>query len=343
MKLNTLFFLTIFNLLNLCNGQNPYQKSNTGLYTIGDTVNELGKNIMVVHQDIKNVYWFGSWDTGIYKYDGKVIINYTTKDGLPNNRVDEIKEDKFGNIFINTSGGICQFAGQNFKPLDAVDWPEWKFSSDDLWFRNPTESNYVFRYDGTYLQKLQIPSNPKFSNSFEIYSIYSDSKGSVWFGTNPVGVCRYNGKAFQWISEEDVTEFRNEGANGVRSITEDQNGDFWFNTEYRYGVYDSTTLKSNKFYTRHKSIGNLDGKSDSNLDEYLSVVRDKNSNLWFVTYRNGVWKYDGSKVTHFSVQDNSKDITLFSIYEDNNGGLWLGTPENGTFKFNGISFEKFKL
>jgi len=127
----------------------------------------------------------------------------------------------------------------------------------------------------------------------------------------------------------------------VRSITEDKNGDFWFNTEYRYSVYGSTTLKSNEFYTRRESIGGLDGKKDSNLDEYLSTVRDGKNNLWFVTYRNGVWKYDGTNITHYTVQDNSKDITLFSIYKDNNGDLWLGTHENGAFKFNGTSFEKF--
>jgi ligand-binding sensor domain-containing protein len=139
-----------------------------------------------------------------------------------------------------------------------------------------------------------------------------------------------------------VTEFRNEGANGVRSITEDKNGDFWFNTEKRYSIYDIITLKSNKFYTRRESIGSLDGKNTSGLNEYLSTVRDNENNLWFVTYRSGVWKYDGIKITHFSVQANSKDITLFSIYKDNNGDLWLGTEENGAYKFNGKTFEKFK-
>jgi len=78
------------------------------------------------------------------------------------------------------------------------------------------------------------------------------------------------------------------------------------------------------------------------LDEYLSTVRDNNNNLWFVTYRSGVWKYDGTKITHYVVQENSKDITLFSIYKDNNGVLWLGTHENGAFKFNGTTFEKFR-
>ena len=138
-----------------------------------------------------------------------------------------------------------------------------------------------------------------------------------------------------------MTEFRNEGANGVRSITEDKNGDFWFNTEYRYSIYDSITLMSNKFYKRHESIGSLDGKSDSNLDEYLSTVRDSNGNLWFVTYRDGVWKYDGKKITQYIVKEQSKSINLFSIYKDNNGDLWLGTPENGVWKYNGNTFLKF--
>jgi ligand-binding sensor domain-containing protein len=63
--------------------------------------------------------------------------------------------------------------------------------------------------------------------------------------------------------------------------------------------------------------------------------------LWFVTYRNGVWKYDGTIVTHYPVQKDAKDITIFSIYKDTNGVLWLGTHENGAFKFNGTTFEKF--
>ncbi|MEZ4799753.1 MAG: two-component regulator propeller domain-containing protein [Flavobacteriales bacterium] len=96
-------------------------------------------------------------------------------------------------------------------------------------------------------------------------------------------------------------------------------------------------------YTRHKSIGGLDGKVDSNLDEYLSTVKDNDDNLWFVTYRDGVWKYDGTNITHYVVKDNAEEITLFSIYKDNKGDLWLGTHEHGAYKFNGSEFVKFTM
>ncbi|WP_236641989.1 two-component regulator propeller domain-containing protein [Dokdonia sinensis] len=64
--------------------------------------------------------------------------------------------------------------------------------------------------------------------------------------------------------------------------------------------------------------------------------------MWFATYRDGVWKYDGIKITQYSIKEKSKQIALFSIYKDNKGDLWLGTHENGAYKFNGTTFEKFK-
>lgn len=347
MKLTIILYLSILALLTSCKGQTFNSKNNNHfkeILTKGDTVMELGSNIMVVYQDNKNIYWFGSWETGVYRYDGKTLINFTTNHGLPNNRVDEIKEDKSGNIYFTScypNSTISKFDGNTFTTLSPISSNDWKLQSDDLWFRHTYQTEKVYRYDGTTLYELQLPKPAKHSNPFEIYSIYKDKKGNIWFGTNPVGVCRYNGKLFEWITEEDVTEFRNEGANGVRSITEDKNDDFWFNTEYRYSVYDSTILKSKKFYSRHESIGGLDGKKDSNLDEYLSVVKDDNNNLWFVTYRDGAWKYDGTKITHYPVQINSIDITLFSIFKDNYGDLWIGTHENGAYKFNGTTFVKF--
>ncbi len=81
MRLNILLFLSTITLLTSCNGQTSNQKKNTDQFIKGDTVKELGKSIMVIYQDKKNTYWFGSWETGVYRYDGKTLINYTTKHG----------------------------------------------------------------------------------------------------------------------------------------------------------------------------------------------------------------------------------------------------------------------
>ena len=93
-KLNLITFFNILVLLTSCNGQTTERKIKTENILEGDKVTELGKSIMVIHQDKKNDYWFGSWETGVYKYDGKELVNYTTKHGLLNNRIDEIKEEQ---------------------------------------------------------------------------------------------------------------------------------------------------------------------------------------------------------------------------------------------------------
>ena len=339
-----LLLLSILTLLISCSGQTADQKSSNEQSVMGDTVQAPGNSIMVIYQDKKGVYWFGSWETGVYRYDGKSLVHYTTEHGLPNNSIDEIKEDGSGNMYFTScapKSTIVSFDGNTFTKLSPVLDNAWKHQPGDLWFRHAYQMEKVYRFDGDTLHVLTLPKPPQLSVPFEIYSIYQDRKRNIWFGANPVGVCRYDGNSFDWITEEDVTEFRDEGANGVRSVLEDPNGDFWFNTEYRYSVYDSATLASNRFYTRHESIGGLDGKEDSALDEYLSSVTDNNGDLWFVTYRDGVWKYDGTDITHYPVQENGKDITLFSIYKDNQGDLWLGTHENGVFRFNGNTFERF--
>lgn len=346
MKLNAFPLLSILITLTSCSGQTSTKsiiadKLNESIAK-GDTVKELGNNIMLVYQDKKNNYWFGSWEDGLYRYDGKTIIHFTTKNGLPHNRIEEIKEDKAGNIYVNTSKGISKFDGQNFTTLSVANSDnEWKLEPNDLWFRQGCDSGFVYRYDGNSLYKLQSPQHSKYSDSYAVYSIYKDSKGNVWFGTNPLGVFRYNGKSVDWITESDVTELHDGPANGVRSIIEDKDGYFWFNSMYRYKVYGNNTDRQT-FYSREKSIGSLDGKTNGNLNEYLSITKDNNNELWIATYTDGIWHYDGKEIIYYPVKSGTKDITVFSIYKDNAGHMWLGTHENGVYKFNGQTFERFK-
>ena len=355
-------FFTI-TLLTSCSGKNNRLSNNseqsTKLFAKGDTVKMLGDNIMVIYQDTKNNYWFGSWEDGLYKYNGHIIMHFTTQHGLLSNRIEEIKEDKWGNVYFNTSGGIMLFNGEDFVALRETFGigSDWKLNPDDLWFKNSDYSGYVYRYDGNNLHKLKFPKNKvgedymlKHPNNaaspYAVYCIYKDSKGNIWFGTAQLGACRYNGKSFDWILEPDVTELHNEPANGVRSIAEDKDGYFWFNTEYKYQIYNNSasiisSTSDTTFYDRIKSIGCLDGKKDGVLKEYLSITKDNKNDLWITTYRHGVWRYDGIKITHYPIQSNSKNIELFFIYKDGKGEIWLGTHQNGAFKFDGQTFKKF--
>lgn len=360
MALNTFLLFSLLASFTLC------RAGNTSQVVLGDTVSELDKGILVIFQDRSNNYWFGSNGQGVYRYEGKTIIHFTTKHGLCSNQIRDIQEDKSGNIYFTTFEGISKFDGQRFTkliPTKAI-FPtnEWKLQPDDLWFKGTSGDRGTYRYDGKMLYHLKFPKHyledefyakhPNVSYSpYDVYTIYKDRKEHIWFGTSNFGLCRYDGKSVKWLYEKELTETPSGGSFGIRSILEDKDGKFWIcNTRYRYTIdppatpagYGNDKGKNLINYKREKGIDGIKTAAGEDLVYYMSIVEDNKQGLWMVTYDTGVWHYDGKNITYHPVKEGSKDITLFSIYKDRQGDLWLGTHKTGVYKFNGKAFEKFR-
>lgn len=323
----------------------------------GDTVSALDKSAWVIFQAKNNNYWFASDGRGAFRYDGKTITNYTTKHGLPNNRIRDFHEDKSGNIFITTLDGISKFDGKTFTTLTPVDTDDWKLAPDDLWFKGDSLYPGPHRYDGTTLYRLKFPKNPRqddyhaknpngVASPYGVYTIYKDSKGHIWFGTAALGVCRYDGKSFDWLYEEQLTYPPSGGSFGIRSIIEDKDAKFWIcNTKHRYDIAPPDQASRTPgliSYTRETGIDNIVSADASGWIYYLSIIKH-NDEIWMATYSEGVLRYDGKALTRYPVLEDGKPVTTFSIYKDNQGTLWLGTHEAGPYRFNGTAFEKVKL
>ena len=352
-------------MLTSCNGQTTSQNGNEALKNYkttiakGDTVSALDKTIWIIFQDQNNHYWFGSNGQGVYRYDGKTILHFSTKDGLLNDSIRGINEDKSGNVFIASLGGINKFDGQRFTTLPILESTDWKLDSNDLWFSilGKTGENGPYRYDGKSLYHLKFPKHyledeyyKNFPNMpwspYEVYTIYKDSKGNIWFGTSNFGICRFDGKSLSWMYEEHLTLIEGGGSFGIRSIIKDKQGKFWFcNTSYRYNILPVSSTGQDKIlinYNREKGIENLKEPQGKGKIYFMSAIEDNNGDMWMATYNKGVWRYDGKNTTHYSVKDGANEITLFSICKDKQGNIWLGTHEAGVYKFNSKTFEKFK-
>jgi ligand-binding sensor domain-containing protein len=354
--------LSILIFFTSCKGQNTSQSTKSILndrrsipLAIGDTVKKPGDSLWIVFQDKKNNYWFGSNGQGLYRYDGENTVRYTTKHGLSNDSIRNIQEDKTGNLYFTTRAGISKFDGQAFVTLKATEpghsKNEWKSGADDLWFQG---EKGPYRYDGKTLYALRFPKSDFEENYYlryphtrfnpgEVYSIYKDRKGTVWFGTANLGVGRYDtrlndsagqGNSFTWISEDGLAE------TPVRSIMENHKGNFWFgNSSQGLYRYDGKHLIN---FRKEKGIGNLKDRQASDPVSYNSIAKGIKDELWIATYQAGVWRYDGENVSHYSIKDGDKPVYLISIYKDHQGVLWLGTTDAGVYKFNGKTFERFR-
>ncbi len=375
-KINLIYILLVFGILGsllACKGQNitgSKINSNNMLNsdaTLGSIVDGIEGGVSTIYQDKNGDYWFGGNENGLYKYDGNKLIVFTVDDGLVSHSILGIQEDKFANIFFETQSGISKFDGQKFTTLVIVEINssknEWELNPDDLWFRIGWDNPGPYRFspssdqDGNNsLYQLEFPksdqedifyaSYPNASYSpYGIYAIYKDAKGAVWFGTSSLGLCKYDGTSIEWLYEKHLTDTPEGGSFGIRSIIEDKDGYFWFcNTQNKFKILPSnleynTSIKLE--YSMEKGIGYMNDNDELIYPYYMSITQDNEGDLWMATYDDGVWRYDGNKLTHYPVIKGDEEVTIFSIYKDKSGSLWLASLNAGVLKYNGRKFEKF--
>jgi len=338
-------------MLSSCNGFSQSDESppfNEELH-IGKKVEKLGISVSRIFQDSKNNYWFAH--EGVVKYDGSSLIQFTTEDGLYANRVRDIQEDHLGNIYFDTGEGINKYDGNTIEKLKITDDPvkAKNLNPTDLWFAGNWNTNGVFRYDGKNLYNLKLPKHEQdeeiryqFPNiTYSIYSNYTtfkDNLGNIWMGGSMFGTCRFDGSNFFWVSEREMTEMDPGPSMGVRSIVQNQKGDFYFasnvTSKYRISQVNDETV--------YEKLPGIDTSKEPNADwACISMTMDDNGNYWMAQYEGGVWKYDGESFTHYPILINNHEAELFSITTDRSGVLWLGTHNAGAWKFNGKEFVRF--
>lgn len=337
MALNSITLFFVLTTFVSCNGQNQKvsEHQTQQAITIGDTVSMIGKNIRCIFQDNQNNFWFASDGEGLFKYDGKTILQFTDKNGLCGNSVRLIQKDKEGSVIISTANGVCIFDDKQFSTLQSS---EIKFYTTDL-------SNIVLLFGNYYQDKslhtFQIPQTSKLTKSYSqtpyaVYSSYKDSKGNIWFGTESRGVCKYDGKIFTWLDNEEL-------GLAVRSIFEDKNGNIWIgNNGNGLFRYDGQILTN---FTREHKLENpdfqttLQGK-EGTLARVWAIAEGKNGDLWIGTIDAGLWKYDGKTLTNYTTKDGLTSNSISTIFCDNNGKLWIGV-DNGITIYDGETFTAF--
>lgn len=317
---------------------------------LGETVSELSASIWFIHQDSKGRHWFASPRTGVYRHDGKTLTHFTTKHGLADDRLRGMQEDASGVMYFDTLGGVSRFDGTTFTTLVPVPG-EWKLEPGDLWFKAFQGGPGPQRYDGTRLYQLTFPEHPMekaltaevpnpAASPYEVYTVYRDRRGHMWFGTAARGAYRYDGREHAWLFEDHLTNAPNGGSFGIRSFAEDDAGRLWIcNSRHRFLVEapgaDARGMEQVR-YTREPGFERVQSVFGNVI--YFQAVVNHEGSLWMSTYRDGIWRYDGEKVTRYPVMRAGREVSTFSITKDSDGTLWVGTDENGAYRWNGAEF-----
>jgi ligand-binding sensor domain-containing protein len=318
--------------------------------------------VRAILEDSKGNYWFGSWNEGVSQFDGKRLTYFTMEDGLSDNQIRTIHEDRNGLIWFEGGYGISRYDRQSVTPSTNRDYSSkdrWRVAPGDLWFKGDLQIGFteregspgVYRYDGreiTYLT-FPLPEDRESDSYYSVTDIARGRDGRRWFATygNVVG---YDGKSFTIIDNKSLGLTEETGFLHVRCVFEDSKGRIWIGNN-GIGVFlrdGDTTIN----FTQAKGVGRRDGRSGGNMDpqpgdapdgaaslhRVFSIGEDRDGNIWFGTVEQGAWRYDGESLRRFAEEDGLATKGVMSIYTDSRGDLWLGG--HGVYKFNGESFDR---
>lgn len=300
---------------------------------------EQSRNVHCSLLDKKGNLWFGTTGEGIYKYDGKYFTQFTVDNGLCNNYIYSMLQDKYENIWMGTENGITIFDGQQFICVPDLSstitiWTMMEDQHGTIWLGT---DEGVLCYDGKsftrFLDRKDIVNTEGLSLQ-SIESILEDNTGRIWFGTYfGEGISYFDGQFLQTLVP-NVT-LRSFGYVRVMSMLQDCHGTIWFGTGDGAYTYDGINL--------------VNLAKEEGIDWVYSIVEDSKDNIWLATENasgktdedGGVWRYDGTTFTHFRKQDGLIHNGVFSITEDSSGNLWFGTRNMGLSRFDGTSFTTF--
>ena len=261
------------------------------------------------------------------RYDGRQFLTFTTEDGLANNGVMSVMEDRKGDLWFATWEGVSRYDGKRLVTLEMLSDDNvstvLEDREDNLWFG--IRRGGVVKYDGEQL--LPFTTEDGLAGN-GVLSILEDRKGRLWFGTGG-GVSQYDGERFVSLTVQDGLA---EGH--VESILEDREGYLWFvvppaRAASRYDGKEFVT------FTPEEGLPNY------NL---VPVMEDREGYLWFGTWGGGVSRYDRSTGTEqqfvtFTAEDGLADNRVWSITQDREGYLWFGTWGGGASKYDGRVFQ----
>ncbi len=244
-----------------------------------------------------------------------LIKNVTLQSGLPQNTVRSILQDKKGYLWFCTTTGLNRYDGYDFNPF----------------VENPKDSNSI--------------------SSSNVVTLFEDSKGIFWIGTNDGVLNRYDrttgifnhfdlrlSDKFSATPESGMVDIpvplSRYSENTITSIQEDKEGNLWIGT-WGTGVikFDRKTFRHRRYIEQAKN----EYSYSLYKNNVKSIFIDSDGNVWIASMFDGLKKllYDKLNdkirfVRYTLFNGRYKQVT--SIIEDSGKNLIIGTFDGGLFK-----------
>lgn len=315
--------------------------------------------------DSKNTLWIGS-AMGLYNLKGSVYVRYTKKDGLTDDAIWKIYEDKEHNMWLGSDiSGLSKYRGEKLitynknsgiiaNSVSAIYKAGKKLHLGTVEGLSIIEGKSITNYDRSiWKSNTLVYAIKEYNNQLLIGTTF----GLQVLKKEKFSKIEYKGTNTSWNTIFDVlintddkiivatdagiavvnnnTTVPLEGIDKkvklCRSIYQDTKGVYWIGTDDGLYSFDGkhTTYYPAKQGCTTKSIQHVTGQGNS---VYMATG-------------DGVYVYNGKNFTHITEQQGLSNNDVYSVATDKAGNIWAGTPnaldkitlnKNGTYSIKHI-------
>ena len=327
-------------------------------WKVYNTSNGLSNNhVRVIFEDTNGNIFLGTYGGGVSKYlpqleannyKGTLFQTISSRQGLSNDKVLSIIQDREKNIWIGTYLYLNQYFDEQFEiygnneGLDnSLVWSVIQDTKKKFWLG--TEGGLVEFMPDEIVSSKSDNKNSKSETKFKFThitgktgellntgSLYEDVKGNIWYSDFGKGISRYN------PSSKKIDNYTAEKSglpvNEIYSICGDKDGNIWIGTN-KGGLL--------KFDIRTEKFETFTDKDGIGSNQIYSIFRDSKDRMWFGTLSGNLTMQEGSTFKTFSDKEGYPSKFTLSVTEDKNGNLWFGTFDMGIYKYDGKTFKSY--
>lgn len=241
--------------------------------------------ILSIYVDKAGIFWIGTWGGGINKLDRRTMTfkHYTLADGLPQNEVYGILEDKTGKLWISTNNGLSKFdpkteVFKNYNIHDGLQSNEfnggsyYQSPSGEMFFGGIRGYNAFFPEqirDNPNVPTIVITSFLKYNKVVKLAEPISDMKELVLSYRDRVF-------SFEFSALDFTSPIKNRYAYKMEGLDED-----WVYTDAsrRFATY--TTLAPGEYTFRVKGSNNDGIWNEEGVSLMIRIIPPLWKTWWF--------------------------------------------------------------
>jgi ligand-binding sensor domain-containing protein len=315
-----------------------------------------------MYQDRDGYLWSGGYG-GLTRFDGKVFVNYSPKNGLIDHNVSAIIQDSSGLMFIGTGRGLSIISkkkifnyslGSKREPLNIT------------CFCRSQNKIYIGTLKGLFIySKGKIDAVSQFP-AYKINCMSAVDGNEILVGTDK-GLIIFSPEKLDLVDESKGLPSDVVNCVTVKSglvVIGTDAGLAFYNAKTKRmtsyfienGLIDeniSTLLNQNDEYLwigSQTGLLRFDGDQffyynigyDNNSNVVRCLLRDRENNIWSGTH-SGLFKYRDNSFSTFDKINGPGNAFIFQIFRDKSGNLWTCSENNGVYKYYQGYFKRYGI